>query len=154
MRLLWPEEKQLKFFDRLFGKSEDQKLKEYSRKRLEEFQEKYSKAQQAAAVDGIHYVNYVETIKKLKRESRNVEAIQVLLKCVDATEAESAIADCGVAPWYYEQLAILYRKQKNYKNEVAILERYHGQLAAAGVGPEKLAERLKKARVLLDQVSE
>jgi hypothetical protein len=54
-----------------------------------------------------------------------------------------------VAPWYYEQLAILYRKEKQYQQEVAILERYASKPKAPGVGPEKLAARLEKAKELL-----
>ncbi|WP_409525162.1 hypothetical protein [Nitrincola sp. MINF-07-Sa-05] len=141
----------MKFFTRLFGKSEDQKMEEYSRKKFEELEKQNSKVVEAASVNGKHYVNHVETIKQLKREDRRDQAIELLLKCVNATEAESAIVDCGVAPWYYEQLAILYRKQKDYKSEVEILERYHSQLAAAGVGKEKLAERLIQAKALLEK---
>lgn len=141
----------MKIFSRLFGKSEDQKLEEYSRQRLEELQERHTKKQEAASVDGTHYVNHVETIKQLKRENRHDETVGLLLKCVDATEAESGVAGCGVAPWYYEQLAILYRKNKDYESEVSILERYQNQIAAAGIGPQKLAERLTKARALLSK---
>lgn len=143
----------MKLFSWLFGKSEEQKLEEYSRKRLEELQEQYAIKQKAASVNGTHYVNQVEAIKQLKRENRNDEAVGLLLKCVDATEAESEVAGCGVAPWYYEQLAILYRKNKDYESEVAILERYQNQIAAAGVGPQKLAARLTKARALLAKSS-
>jgi hypothetical protein len=65
-------------------------------------------------------------------------------------EAESKVGgqDWGVAPWYYEQLAILYRKGKDYSKEVEILERYEAQSKAPGMGPEKLALRLIKARGL------
>jgi len=47
--------------------------------------------------------------------------------------------------WYYEQLAILYAKQKDRTTEIAILERYDSQRHAPGVGPSKLAARLEKA---------
>lgn len=97
---------------------------------------------------GGHYTDYVERVKQLKAEKRNEEAIKLLLKLVNETEkeAKSQGEGWGVAPWYYEQLAILYRKEKQYDNEVEILERYARQPKAPGAGPEKLAERLKKAR--------
>ncbi len=56
-----------------------------------------------------------------------------------------------MASWYYEQLAILYRKEKQYDNEVEILERYERQPKAPGAGPEKLADRLMKAREVRDK---
>lgn len=143
----------MKLLSWLFGKSEKQRLEEYSRKQLQDLEERQRNAQVAASVNGTHYVNHVETMKQLKRENRNEEAIDLLRQCVDATEAESVVTDSGVAPWYYEQLAILYRKSKDYESEVAILERYHDQIAAAGVGSEKLAERLVKARAMVEKSS-
>ena len=106
---------------------------------------------EAGSVNGEHYTDSVETIKQLKREGKNKEAISILLRSVEATETESRFAGhgWGVAPWYYEQLAILYRKEKHYQQEVAILERYANQPKAPGVGSEKLAARLGKAKELL-----
>ena len=74
----------------------------------------------------------------------------LLLHLVNATETESKAAGSGwgVAPWYYEQLAILYRKEKRFADEVAILERYVSQPKAPGAGPSKLTARLEKAREL------
>jgi len=79
--------------------------------------------QDAGTIDGYHYTNHVERVKQLKREQRYEEAIELLSKLVDATENESKEAGegWGVAPWYYEQLAIIYRKEKRYDDEVAIL---------------------------------
>ena len=67
------------------------------------------------------------------------------------TEKEAMRNNCGVAPWYYEQLAIVYRKIKRLDDEIQILERYESQPKAPGVSPEKLAERLKKARENLEK---
>lgn len=100
-----------------------------------------------------HYTDAVEQVKQLKREKRHDEAIALLHELVEETEAESREngPGWGVAPWYYEQLAILYRKERRYADEVNILERYTSQTHAPGAGPEKLAERLKKARQLLER---
>jgi tetratricopeptide (TPR) repeat protein len=122
----------------------------------------------AGSDNGVHYTDNVELIKQLKRDKKYDEAIEILLKSVELTEKESKKANAkpvhedkyaflsegrtttwGVAPWYYEQLAIIYRKQKRYAEEVSILERYESQPKAPGVGPMKLAERLINARELL-----
>lgn len=116
-----------------------------------EVNSKMAEIHQAGSADGRHYTDSVETVKELKREGRHQEAIAILLESVNSTETESDFAGegLGVAPWYYEQLAIIYRKERQYQNEVEILERYASQPKAPGAGPQKLAERLKKAKELL-----
>ena len=101
-------------------------------------------------VDGEHFTAYVDQVKQLKQEERHKDAIALLLKLIAATEAESRESGeaSGVAPWYYEQLAIIYRKDKRIADEVAILEHYERQSKAPGVGPRRLVERLTKARAI------
>lgn len=70
------------------------------------------------------------------------EAARLLLNLVEATEAESRATGDGVAPWYYEHLAIVYRKQKDPVNEKRLLVRFAEQVHAPGAGPEKLFKRL------------
>jgi hypothetical protein len=48
---------------------------------------------------------------------------------------------------------MIYRKEKRYEAEVAILKRYERQPKAPGALPKKLAERLVKARQLRDRES-
>lgn len=105
---------------------------------------------QTKAIEGEHYTDYVDKVKCLKQQKKYNEAIDLLLKLVEEIENEAKTAGegWGVAPWYYEQLAIIYRKQGRYGEEVAILEQYERQPKAPGVGPQKLAERLEKARQL------
>lgn len=118
---------------------------------LVEFSVQEAQKREAGSVEGLHYTGYVEHVKQLKREKRHSEAIDLLLKLIDATEAEARAVGkgWGVAPWYYEQLAIIYRKEKRLHNEVALLERYDAQPKAPGICPSKIGERLKKARKLL-----
>jgi len=99
-------------------------------------------------VRGRHYTDYVEDVKSLRRSSQDESAERLLLELVDAIEEESRVRGTGAAPWYYEQLAIIYRKRKDHIAEVAILERYARQPPALGAGAAKLAERLMKARAL------
>jgi len=119
----------------------------------EEFQRREAQIREAGLVDGVHYVDYVETVKQLKRDRRHAEAIELLLRLIDATEAEAKTAqqlgyDRGVAPAYYKELAIVYRKEKRFTDEVGILERYERQPKARGEMPAELARRLVKAREL------
>jgi len=100
-------------------------------------------------VRGRDYTEYVDDVKALRRSGREVEAERLLLELVDATEAEARAEKWGVAPWYYEQLAISYRKQANPQGEVDILERYARQTSAPGSRPPELIKRLEKAKARL-----
>lgn len=99
-------------------------------------------------IKGQHFTTYIDTFKQLRREGKLDEAEKMLLKIIEATEAESNYTGRGVAPAYYEYLAIIYRKQKQYEKEVAILMRFKEQKHAPGARPPKLIERLEKAKEL------
>ena len=70
--------------------------------------------------NGRHFTTYVEDVKALKRDNRLDDAEKLLLEMVTAVEAENGIAKMGLPPWYYEQLAIVYRKRKDPAKEVAL----------------------------------
>ena len=116
-----------------------------------DFHFKEYQIREAGSIDGLHFTEYVEQIRQFKREKRHQEAIELLLRIVDATESQSRVDGLGVAPWYYEQLAIIYRKEKRFADEVAILERYEAQPKAQGANPRVLVDRLVKARKLVDE---
>lgn len=97
-------------------------------------------------VRGESLASHTETIRELERNGDTKEAISLLLECVEATEQQAEANGMGVAPWYYERLAIIYRKQKQIEKELDILERYDAQPKAKGAKPKKLAERLQKVR--------
>jgi len=99
-------------------------------------------------VDGRHFTTYVKDIETLKKNGKFSELENLLVELVEATEAESAVDDMGVAPAYYSELAIHYRKQKDYAKEISILERFATQRHARGVMPAKLLERLDKVKKL------
>lgn len=105
-----------------------------------------------AMPDGVvhdrHFTEWVETVKQLKREDRLDEAIQLLRQCADATEDEAEVTGLAPAPWYFEQLAICFRKQRDFDAEVAILERFVMAPLAQPNIPDKLIDRLAKAREL------
>jgi len=101
-----------------------------------------------AELRGRHYTTYSEEVKTLRRHGHDDSAETLLLELLEVVEAEAAAKNWGVAPWYYEQLAIIYRKRKDPRAEVAVLERYAAAPHAPGAGPGKLHERLEKARQL------
>jgi hypothetical protein len=86
---------------------------------------------------------------QLKRAGDDEALEKALLDLVQMTETESRASGWGIAPAWYEELAILYRKRKDYLAEVAVLERFANQRHAPGVKPPQLLERLDKARALL-----
>jgi DNA polymerase III subunit epsilon len=87
----------------------------------------------------------VESIKSAKREDRLADAEKELLQELDRQEAQAAATKCGVAPWYYEQLAIIYAKEERYDDEITVLQRYDQQPKAPGAMPLQMRARLKKA---------
>ena len=99
--------------------------------------------------DGRHFTTYVRDFESLKKSGKFIELENLLLELVRATEAESAVNNMGVAPAYYSELALLYRKQKEYSKEISILERFAKQKHARGVMPAKLLERLGKVKELV-----
>lgn len=103
---------------------------------------------------GKHYSAFVQEVKALRRHGHDDSAETLLLELVAVVEAEAAQERWGVAPWYYEQLAIIYRKRRDGAAEVAILERYAAAPPAPGTGSEKLRQRLDKAHVLAAQKSQ
>ena len=100
---------------------------------------------------GRHYSTYPADVDEIISAGDTDKAEDLLLHLVNATEEESKKYKYGVAPWYYEKLAILYRKQKDYVKEVEILERFAGQKHGESATPPKLLERLEKARNLRDK---
>ena len=92
---------------------------------------------------GKRFSEYVEEVKSLTRADKLDDAEKLLLALVDATESDSKY---GVAPWYYEKLAIIYRKKQDRNAEIEILERFARQKHAAGVRTPKLLARLEKLK--------
>lgn len=97
-------------------------------------------------VDGRHFTEHVENVKRLKAAGDYDAALSLLDRLIAANELEAAVDQLGVAPWYYEQTAIIYRKLGQKDKEIAVLERFEAQPHAPGASPPKLAERLAKLR--------
>ncbi|MEM4780177.1 MAG: restriction endonuclease [Halalkalicoccus sp.] len=92
-----------------------------------------------------HYTEAVDDVEKLKREGRHDEAEALLWWCIEAAERQAHEQGYEtVPPWYYEHLAIVYRKDGRYEDEVGVLERY----VERGGKKERLLDRLDRAREL------
>ncbi len=99
---------------------------------------------------GNHYTEYTDQVKELRRSGLTDEAEELLLELIAATEAEAKAMNWGVAPWYYEQLAILYSKRHEKDREIAILERFARAPHAPGASVPKLLARLSKKKAARD----
>jgi hypothetical protein len=96
---------------------------------------------------GRHFTTYVNEVNAMIRDGREEEAESALLGLVRATEQESEVTGSGVPSWYYERLAVIYRRRRDYGSEIAILERYCEQQKNSI--PEDIRKRLERARGLL-----
>ena len=93
-------------------------------------------------LDGLHHTLFVSAIRTLKSNGDHGDLEHLLLRLVDATEAEATQTGCAVSTGYYRELARLYRKTKDTAREHAILERFAAQTHAPGVRAKRLVKRL------------
>lgn len=139
----------MNFLKKMFGQKPKSKYDDIPMSpRLREITNRQDAADMAGQVDGKYHADYVDAIAQMKAEKRHVEAVALLLRLVDAIEQESKISGHGVAPWAYEELAIIHRKEDRLTDEIAILERYFQQKQAPGATPARLEKRLERAREL------
>jgi len=127
-------------FNTWFSSSKDSTIAERIHRKLTELGKEHPIVKPGYN-DGRHFTTYVRDFESLKKSGKFTELEKMLIDLVKATEAENAVNGMGVAPAYYSELAILYRKQKEFSKEVSILERFAKQKHAPGVKPAKLLER-------------
>ena len=101
---------------------------------------------QAALGKEAHYTTYVDQVKYLKQERRYSEAIDLLLKLVAETEKEAKRENAVSLPGTTNSSRLSTARQSVAMTRSQILERYESQPKAPGVGPAKMAERLKRAK--------
>ncbi len=95
-----------------------------------------------------------EDIQSLKRIGNLEEAERLLRQYIVVMESDVQINHSIPRPWFYEQLAMIYRKRKQYHLECSILEQYAQQTPLVGTMPQPLAKRLQKAKELLERQKE
>lgn len=93
-----------------------------------------------------HHSTYVEDVKELTRRGEHECAAALLLALIAAAEAESRARSVGVPPWYYEQLALVRRRQGDHAGEIAALERFAAMPHGPGAASERLMALLDDAR--------
>ena len=76
---------------------------------------------------GRHYTAYGAQVISLINAGNNDLAEQLLLRLIEAVEAENEVEHEGVAPWYYKLLARIYRVRHNTPAERAIIARFNRQ---------------------------
>jgi hypothetical protein len=128
-----------------FRRPHDSKIAELIHKKLIE-KSLEQPIQKPGYYKGRHFTTWVRDIKILKKNKDYPGLENLLINLVKATEDQSAENGFGVAPYYYHELAIFYRKQKEYSKEISILTRYSMQKHGPGVIPAKLLDRLVKAK--------
>lgn len=91
---------------------------------------------------GKHYTEWVDDVKRLKRENKLDECIVLLFGLIEATEREAKAEGWPYgAPGYYEQAAIVFRKLKQYGDEIEVLKRWKN-------GGPKFEQRIRAAQAL------
>lgn len=88
------------------------------------------------------YLHRLPQIRALLREGNDDGAAAILLWVCAVMERHAAIGP--VAPWYYEQLANIYRRQDRTEDERAVLERFMRLPHGPGVKPARLEARLRR----------
>ena len=103
----------------------------------------YMARKRSEYLDGRHFTERVGDVVAFKKDGKFADAESLLLRICDVVEKETAF----MPPWYYEQLAIIYSKQKRYGEAIGICERYERCNAGrGGQAKSRLALRLEKLR--------
>jgi hypothetical protein len=105
-------------------------------------------AEAAGIIRGRDFESLRPEIAQAKASGDVAGALSLLTECIEAAERRARTAWVSPAVWPTEQAAILLRKQKDYRGEIAVLERF---LAAdpSHEGTKGLRERLAKVRALV-----
>lgn len=105
---------------------------------------------------GRHYTTYVNEVKELKRAKSVHEEERLLWGLVEAVEAQAKVDGYTLGPFYYEELADIYRKRGDYSKEIDIWERYIENTPKPSKPYIKpfIFDRLAKAKSLANQEEE
>lgn len=111
--------------------------------------------------------NLVDGKQTWEYAEENKHDIDIMLRCCEAELKTMRVTGLGPAPYYFERVAIIARKQKNYALEVDICEKYINNvdsyykgikdhtIADVRKGPryQAIVRRLPKAKELLAESS-
>jgi len=115
-----------------------------------------------------NYLSIVNIIPKLKREKKYPEAIELLKKAIASIQNEKQNTDgigttswyfdepdeqkysnYNTPPWYFYQLAVIYRKEKQYEDEVQVIKDYLNITKDEKYRDNKITDRLEKVESLI-----
>ena len=116
-----------------------------------------------AIAESTNGVNLVDGKQTWELAEEKKHELSTMVKCCDAELATYRKTGMVPAPFYFERVTILYRKQKNYSREVAYCEKYIKvideyynknklkQNEGVKMGPryKAIVKRLSKAKELL-----
>lgn len=71
---------------------------------------------------GKHYTEYLDVVRQLKRDERYDDVEQLLNHLCAAVEAEHHAEQNAPAPWYFDELAKIYRRRKDYTAELGAID--------------------------------
>lgn len=119
--------------------------------RIEQDRMQRAEADTASIVRGRHYVEWVPTLNEWRTAglSREDDYLRLTLEVIEAAERAAAVQGVEPAPGYTKRAAIVYRRRKDYRAEVAILRRYI-DACPPGRGHD-FSERLEKAEQLAEK---
>lgn len=96
--------------------------------------------------------DWLDVVKFLVEDGRPEEALRLVHVLIEAAEEEARLSKREPTPAYTERAAMIYRKQRRYAEEIAIIERWEAACPpdqrGPGAGQERLAHRLERARAL------
>jgi len=104
----------------------------------------------AGEVGGQYWPLLKPSISELKRQKRFEEARDLLEKCIDAAERESAVTGEVPDPWPSEQISVVLRRLREYPQELAFLERYITACGDHDV-PESVMSRVGRSRLSVER---
>lgn len=78
-----------------------------------------------AIAESTNGVNLVDGKQTWELAEDKKHELSTMIKCCDAELATYRKTGIGPAPFYFERVAILYRKDKNYSQEVNYCEKYN-----------------------------
>lgn len=87
-------------------------------------QRKPGKTLGEAIAESTNGANLVDGKQTWELAEENKHELSTMIKCCDAELATYQKTGMVPAPFYFERVAILYRKQRNYSQEVAYCDKY------------------------------
>ncbi|NHU44288.1 hypothetical protein [Rhodococcus sp. A14] len=112
-----------------------------------EWEDQWERAAKADQYQGKPTHEWSGPIDELKRAGEYEKALAILLPVIAAQAEADKILDRPTSGYYTEQAAIIYRKLKHYRGEIAVLEQ-HLAGRIPGDAPAGLVARLARARIL------